>query len=341
MAQGMNLASAYSGKVDERFTKTSQAALALNNDFSFTKDGVKTVYVYSVPTVPMTDYTRSGSNRYGTPADLQNNVQELTMKRDRSFTFVIDRGNKNQSRMVMDAGNALGRQIREVVVPEYDAYVFQTLARAARDNGHTASTEATKDNAYKLFLDAQEALGNANVPDSRRVCFSSYKFANLLKQDPAFMIQSEKSKEAVNKGVIGEVDGVKIVKVPAARLPAGCEFLLTHPIAACGPKQLEDYKIHDNPPGISGWLVEGRIIYDCFVMDQKVDAVFYHGTAISGDTFTAPDSSIYGTGGWAAYATAPTNPKTAGAYELNSATGRYVKTTDTTAVSGKTYFRKT
>lgn len=80
------------------------------------------------------------------------------------------------------------------------------------------------------------------------------------------------------KGVIGEVDGTKIVKVPASRLPAGAAFLLTHPIAATAPKQLEDYKIHDDPPGISGWLVEGRLIYDCFVLNAKADAIYYCGS---------------------------------------------------------------
>lgn len=86
------------------------------------------------------------------------------------------------------------------------------------------------------------------------------------------------SQEMILKGVIGEVDGCKIVKVPSSRLPAGCAFILTHPIAATAPKQLEEYKTHDNPPGISGWLVEGRFIYDCFVLNEKADAIFYHGS---------------------------------------------------------------
>ena len=81
----------------------------------------------------------------------------------------------------------------------------------------------------------------------------------------------------LSKGIIGEVDGCKIVKVPASRLPAGAAFLLTYPSAATAPKQLEEYKIHDDPPGISGWLVEGRFIYDCFVLKEKADAIYYHG----------------------------------------------------------------
>ena len=58
------------------------------------------------------------------------------------------------------------------------------------------------------------------------------------------MKYGNQSQEMLIKGVIGEVDGVQIVKVPSSRLPAGCAFILTHAIAATAPKQLEDYKIN-------------------------------------------------------------------------------------------------
>ena len=276
MAGGINLASKYSEKVDERFSRQSQAMLALNNDYKFT--GVKTVNVYSIPVVAMNDYTRSGSNRYGTPDDLVRNVQTLTVNKDRAYTFIIDKGDKIQSQMVMDAGKALSRQIKEVWVPEFDTYVFKTLAAKATERGNYGTTAITKSNAYEMFLKGMEALGNKNVPDEGRVCFCSYAFANFLKQDSSFMKYGDASQQMLVRGVIGEVDGCKIVKVPASRLPNGAAFLITHPIAATAPKQLEEYKIHDNPPGVSGWLVEGRVIYDCFVLNEKADAIYYHGS---------------------------------------------------------------
>ena len=275
MSGGTNLASKYSKSIDERFYKESQAALAVNNDYEFT--GVKTVNVYSIPAVAMSDYSRSGTARYGTPNDLSRNVQSLTVSRDRAFTFIIDKGDKLQSMKATDAGKALNRQIREVIVPEYDAYVFRKLAAAATAIGNTGSEAITADNAYECLLAGQEKLGDRNVPDRGRVCFCSYKFANLLKRDSSFVRYGDSSQELLKKGVIGEVDGTRIVKVPASRLPSGCAFLLVHPMAATAPKQLEEYKIHDNPPGISGFLVEGRCIYDCFVLDEKAYGIYYHG----------------------------------------------------------------
>lgn len=275
MAGGQNLATKYSQNVDERFTRESQISLALNNDYDFKGD--KTVVVYSIPVVPMGDYTRSGKDRYGTPTDLSRNKQTLTVTRDRAFTFIIDAGDKIQSEMVSDAGKALSRQLRECVVPEFDTYCFKKLATAAQDAGNYDSTALTKQNAYEYFLKGMEKLGDNNTPDKGRVAYCTYKFANLLKQDSAFMKYSDMSQDMILKGVIGEVDGCKIVKVPSSRLPAGAAFLITHSIAATAPKQLEEYRIHDNPPGISGWLVEGRFIYDCFVLNEKVNAIYYHG----------------------------------------------------------------
>ena len=133
MAGGKNLAAKYAKQVDERFSRESQAMMALNNNYEFT--GVETVKVYSIPVVAMTDYKRTGANRYGTPNDLTRNVQTLTVKRDRAFTFIIDKGDKLQSQMVSDAGKALSRQLREVCVPEFDAYVFNTLAASATARG--------------------------------------------------------------------------------------------------------------------------------------------------------------------------------------------------------------
>lgn len=225
----------------------------------------------------MNDYVRSGSNRYGTPEDLARNVQEMKIRKDRGFTFIIDKGDNIQSLNVSDAGEALARQLREAVVPEFDTYCFGELAAAAKAAGGYATTAITKANAYEQFLAGQEYLGDHNVPMNGRVAFCSYRFANLMMQDPAFVKYSDKSQEMVTKGVLGEIDGVKIVKVASGKLPAGAAFILTHAEAAVGPEQLNEYKIHDNPPGVSGWLVEGRVIYDCFVLNEKRHAVYYHG----------------------------------------------------------------
>ena len=65
------------------------------------------------------------------------------------------------------------------------------------------------------------------------------------------------------------------MKVPAVRLPADFGFMLAHPVATVAPVKLEDFRIHQDPPGISGSLVEGRICYGAFVLDNKTKAIYY------------------------------------------------------------------
>ena len=279
------LASKFSNKVDEAFQRAAIANLVTNNDYDW--NGVETVKVYSIPAVDMVDYNRSGFTRYGDAKDLEAEVQTMKVEKDRAWTFVIDKGDKLQSQMVMDAGKAVARQLALKVIPEFDTHVFTKIAKAAsgyvdaNEKSHASATAITKGNAYSELLDAQEILGNCNVPDEGRVCLCSYKYAGMLKQDPTFMRECDTAQDMQIKGLLGEVDGVKIVRVPSSRLPEGCDFILTHPIATVAPKVLSEYKIHTDAPGISGWLCEGRIIYDAFVLNMKRDATFYHGSAIS------------------------------------------------------------
>ena len=51
--------------------------------------------------------------------------------------------------------------------------------------------------------------------------------------------------------------------------------MLCHPVACVAPVKLEDYKIHEDPPGISGSLVEGRVCYDAFILENKKKAIYY------------------------------------------------------------------
>ena len=116
----VNYAEKYSPIVDERFKLGSLTGGMTNNEYDWI--GVETVNVYSIPTAAMNNYTLTGSNRYGTPAELENAVQEMKVTQDRSFTFTIDRKSHDDTMMVMEAGRALRRQIDEVCVPEVDTY---------------------------------------------------------------------------------------------------------------------------------------------------------------------------------------------------------------------------
>jgi hypothetical protein len=286
----VNLATKYSSKIDEKIINGALSMASVNQEYDFI--GAKTVKVYSFDPVAMNDYTRSGSNRYGSPAELEDNLQELTLTQDKSFTFTIDKGNKlDTPDGVREAGKALNRQIDEVIVPMLDKYRFTKIADNAGHvfydtDGVTAST------AYKYFLTANEAIDEADIPATGSVANVSPKFLNLIKQNDAFIKSTDIAQNMLVKGQVGELDGVAIVKVASSRLPAGCLFEITHKAATVAPVKIEDYKIHDNPPGISGMLVEGRVYFDAFVLNKKADMIsVYYGGGENSLTLTAAAGS--------------------------------------------------
>ena len=276
MAGGTNLATKYSREVDERWTSLSQAQLVLSND-KYKFKGDKTVVVYSIPIAPLVDYTRSGTSRYGTPSDLARNVQTLTVSQDKGFTFIIDRGDEIQSEYVSNPGTALARQLREVVVPNFDTYCFAVMAQAAQDNGHYSSTAITKTNALEMVLNGQAHMADLNVPIDDCKLFVTNTMSNYLMLDNAFIRYGDRSQEMISKGQIGTVAGMEVIVVPRTKLPVGAAFMIVHRDAVVAPKQLEEFKIHDDPVGISGSLVEGRVIFDCFSLDEKNAGIYYHG----------------------------------------------------------------
>ena len=63
--------------------------------------------MYRIPTVPLNNYTRKGTSRYGTPDELQDDVDTYQLKTDKSFTYTIDKGNQQDQFNIKDAGRSL------------------------------------------------------------------------------------------------------------------------------------------------------------------------------------------------------------------------------------------
>jgi len=272
----INLTSRYSDKVAERFKKASLTGGVSNKDYSF--EGVRTVKVFSVDTVPLTDYSRSGTARYGTPAELGDTVQELTMTQDKAFTYTIDKGNEQEQLNVKAATLSLRRQIDEVVIPALDKHRFDVWCKKAGTIRGLAAAP-NKSTITGLVMDSTQVLDDALVPENGRTLFITASMYKVLKENPDFLGVDRLGEAALARGQVGEIDGMKVVKVPNSYFPAGVYWLITHKSAVLGPAKLQDYKIHKDPPGINGDLVEGRVLHDAFVLEAKKDAVYMAANA--------------------------------------------------------------
>lgn len=284
----INLTTKFAPYTDEQFKAESKKSLLTNNDFDWT--GAHTVKVYKITTASMNDYDRSGSNvgvtdgdagtvvwsRYGAISALSATNEEFTLSKDRSFTFAIDKLDQDETVQQLSAASALARQQREVVIPEVDTYVYGKMCTGAGTKPTAAAL--TKTNIYEEILKASAALDGAEVPESGRVLVVTPATYLLMKQCSDITMNTDIGNDMRLRGVVSNLDGAIVIKVPANRLPQKFGFMLAHPCATVAPVKLDDYKIHLDPPGISGSLVEGRICYDAFVLDNKKMAIYYQAT---------------------------------------------------------------
>lgn len=286
----MDLTTKYQPYVDEVFTTESKKSLLTNNDFSWA--GAHTIKVYKVTTGQMNDYDRPGENmgkvvvgedsetqtvmlsRYGAIESLDATTEEMTLKKDRSFTFAIDKLDADETQQQLSGASALARQQREVVIPEVDAYTYGVMATGAGTK--PAALTLTETNIYTEIIKANTVLDDAEVPDDgNRSIVVTPAVLELMKKCDDITLNSDIGAELRLKGVVADLDGLHVIKVPKKRLPANFGFMVAHPCATVAPTKLEEYKLHSSPPFISGDLVEGRIVYDAFVLDNKKLAIYY------------------------------------------------------------------
>ena len=272
----IELVTKYQPYVDELFTTESKTALLTNQDFDF--QGAKTVKIYKVGVAAMNNYGRNadlsgGLSRYGVPTDLEAATELFTLAKDRSFTFVVDRLDEDETAGALNAASALARQLRQVVIPEIDTHVLGKIMAGAGIKPD--AVELTSANIYTEIIKGTNAMDNAEVPEDGRVLIITPDTYLLMKQCRDIILDTETGEDMRIRGVIANLDGMTVLRVPAARLPVGFGFAIVHPCATVGVEKLAEYQTHTNPPGISGDLVEGRVVYDAFVLGNKNKAIYY------------------------------------------------------------------
>lgn len=267
----INLAKKYSPKIIEKFYKESFLGGKVNNDYEFA--GVKTITVYTPQTVALNTYDRTAtSNRFGTPVEVQDTIQEFTMTQDVAFSMTVDKGNQADTMGIKPAGKMMNLQLREVSVPTMDKYAFNKYAYwSGKVAGITAPTTAT---IVGLISDGLIHLDNMMVPDEGRHIYMGATMWGKARLSTEVLASDPLSAKAIGKGVVGELLGVPITKMPDAYMPTNSYFIIAYKDAIMFPIKLKSLKVHVDPPGIDGNLLEGRHYYDAFVKATKANGLY-------------------------------------------------------------------
>lgn len=292
------LATKFADKVSERFTTGSLTRIAttevLNRDFV----GAKTVMIYTNDLVKLNDYDAAAAgNRFGTPENLGNTVQELCMTQLKSFSFVIDKTQAVDMPAAVSAANVrLKENIDNVIIPYVDKYnLAKWVSEAGVKKIETAVLD--KSNVVEAILSGGEALDNELVPADGRVLFVCPAVYKLIMLSPDFIKQGDLSQKLIARGVVGELDGMSVVKIPNRYWPAGVNFLIVHKSASPMPIKLEEYRVNDKAPGYLGALAEGCLYFDLFVLAAKRGGVFVSVDKNAASLFCATPTATPADGG--------------------------------------------
>ena len=266
----VNLAQKYSSVLDQVFTAGSYTDKYVNKKYDF--DGVQTINVYTVTTVEPTDYKRSDTgDRFGGNNELQNIVTPYTLKNDKSFKLVIDRGNYEQTALAEKAGAVMKAEMEERVIPMIDADRIKAAA-----TGATAVSQAITagNNAYTDILKAEAFLDEDKAPVEGRVLFVTPGYYNTIKEYITTTMHADTySSKLISRGYVGELDGIPVVKVPTSYFPTKTNAVLWHRDALRGAKQIMNTRIKTDSELVDGTLLLGRFIYGSFVLNGKKKSV--------------------------------------------------------------------
>ena len=266
----VNLAQKYSSVLDQVFTAGSYTDKYVNKKYEF--DGVQTINVYTVTTVEPTNYKRSDTgDRFGGNNELQNVVTPYTLKNDKSFKLVIDRGNYEQTALAEKAGAVMKAEMEERVIPMIDADRLKAAAAGA-----TAVSQAITagNNAYTDILKAEAFLDEDKAPVEGRVLFVTPGYYNTIKEYITTTMHADTySSKLISRGYVGELDGIPVVKVPTSYFPTKTNAVLWHRDALLGAKQIMNTRIKTDSELVDGTLLLGRFIYGSFVLNGKKKSV--------------------------------------------------------------------
>ncbi len=285
----------YKKSLLEGFNKASETDDMFSHDLDMEFSGVNTVHVTSLKTEKLQDYDRSKEvgtgSRYGKTKEVGNEVQTFTMTQDRSLSLSIDKGNNKETMDKAKVGQVMKAEKEERIVPEIDTY---RLGKWAKDAGihEELAAAPTKATIVSQIMALHNKMLDLGVPDQLQLRVARAYMPTLKLSDEWTALDSLGGK-TLPKGCIGEFDGMATKPMTTKRMPANVPFMITFKGSLISPMKINDFKGHVDPPGLSGDLLEFRMMHDAFVLGKKASGcavACLPGTVVKDPTITMAGS---------------------------------------------------
>lgn len=316
MGNTIHFSEKYKEALMKGFDKKSETDSLFSHDLDMEFSGVKTVHVTSLKTEPMQDYDRSVTvgtgSRYGATKEVGDEVQTFTMTQDKSLSLSIDKGNNAEQFNMKKAGAVMKAERDERIVPEIDTYRLNKWAKEAGIH-YALAAAPTKENIVSQIIALHNEMLDAGVPDQITLVISR-TYLPALKLSNEWTALDSLGGKTLPKGTIGEFDGMPVKPMTSKRMPDNVPFMLLYKGSIISPKKINDFKGHVDPPGLSGDLLEFRMIYDAFVLGKKCKgcaAACLPGTVTATPTIAVADgkATITADGATIYYTTDGSDPR--------------------------------
>ncbi len=260
MANTVTKAAVYNAILDEVVTAGLTSAPLTANQSRLVYNGGNSVKIAKLSTDGYSDYSRSSGYTEGA-ATLA--WEDHTIRMDRGKSFNVDVMDADETMQTLSATNLIGEFAKDKEVPEVDSYRYSSIFAAIVDDatvryGYYTPAAATLLTTFQgNVADIQDAIGEQE-PLIAFMSMTAWKYLTT---------SSELSKQLmVRDGGNGintktyEIDGVRIVPVPSARMKTEYAFG-TNGFAA------KDFAQDMN------WIIMSQNAAVAFVKHQKVKVV--------------------------------------------------------------------
>ncbi len=292
MANTVTKAAVYNAILDEVVTAGLTSAPLTANQSRLVYSGGNSVKIAKLSTDGYSDYSRANGYTEGS-ATLA--WEDHTIRMDRGKSFNVDVMDADETMQTLSATNLIGEFAKDKEVPEVDAYRYSSIFAAIVDDetvryGYYTPAQATLLTTFQgNVADVQNAIGEQE-PLIAFMSMTAWKYLTTSTELTKLLMVRDAGNGINTKTY--EIDGVRIVPVPSARMKTEYTFgsngfvaknfaqdmnwIIMSQNAAVAFVKHQKVKVvsaEDNQSADAEKIMM-RLYHDCWVYENKHNAIY-------------------------------------------------------------------
>ena len=290
MPNTITLASKFLRILDGIYKRESLTAILEGANQNVKFNGGNKVSIFKTDMSGLADYSRATGFVTGS---VNAGWDDYILSKDRGISLTVDAMDDEET-LGMAFGTLASEFVRTKEVPEIDAYRFAVMASTTGVGGTSADITVGTTDCPVLVDQAEEQMGDDEVPEEGRILFTSEKFYAGIKSKITRVLANE-------NGVNHEIEvfnNMPVVRVPKGRFNTAVtlydgtsnfgfaptaggfaiNFMIVHPSAVMPIVKHEVPRIWMPSQNINAdaYKFDLRVYHDMFVLKNKVKGIYVH-----------------------------------------------------------------